>query len=150
MSKRSKGFTLIELLVVIAIIGLLASIITTAVNGARVKARDARRLSDIKQVKSGLDLYYSHGNGYPSKVAYDNAYTTNTILSCNAVPILRVPQDQLFPTFTYIYEVNGPQVTGCGANDLSLRYTLRFTLESTGVVYTLNENGQFNPALPNM
>lgn len=147
---KDKGFTLIELLVVIAIIGLLASIITTAVNGARVKARDARRLSDIKQVKSGLDLYYSHGNGYPSKATYDGAYTTGTILSCSGTPILRVPQDQLYPTYQYIYDVTGPQVTGCDASDLALHYTLKFTLEVSGIEYTMDEDGQFSPSIPSL
>ena len=144
------GFTLIELLVVIAIIGLLASIITTAVNGARIKARDARRLSDIKQVKSGLDLYYSTGNGYPPKTLYDGSYTSNTLLSCGTTQILRVPQDQLYPTYQYIYENAGATISGCGRTDLSMQYTIKFTLEGTGVTYTMDDDGQFSPALPNM
>lgn len=55
----NKGFTLIELLVVIAIIGLLASIILVSLNSAREKARDTRRVADIKQIQIALELYYS-------------------------------------------------------------------------------------------
>ncbi|HEY0980157.1 MAG TPA: type II secretion system protein [Candidatus Paceibacterota bacterium] len=53
-----KGFTLIELLVVIAVIGILASVIMASLNSARVKARDARRASDIDQIYKALFLYY--------------------------------------------------------------------------------------------
>lgn len=53
-----RGFTLIELLVVIAIIGMLSSVILASLNGARIKARDARRLVDLKQLQLALELYY--------------------------------------------------------------------------------------------
>ncbi len=61
--KQKSGFTLIELLVVISIIGLLASVVLVSLNGARAKARDARRLSDMKQIMTALELYYDK-NGY--------------------------------------------------------------------------------------
>jgi prepilin-type N-terminal cleavage/methylation domain-containing protein len=58
---KQKGFTLIELLVVISIIGLLASVVLVALNGARVKARDAKRISDKKQVITAMNLYIDGG-----------------------------------------------------------------------------------------
>ena len=54
--KKQKGFTLIELLVVIAIIGLLSTIAIVAMGGARAKARDAKRISDVKQLSTILDI----------------------------------------------------------------------------------------------
>ncbi len=66
-TSAKKGFTLIELLVVIAIIGLLSSIVFASLNTARQKARDAKRLAEIKQVMLALELYYDANNGrYPS------------------------------------------------------------------------------------
>ena len=56
--KGGKGFTLIELLVVIAIIGVLASIVLASLNNARRKSRDARRISDIKQIQLALELHF--------------------------------------------------------------------------------------------
>jgi prepilin-type N-terminal cleavage/methylation domain-containing protein len=60
-----KGFTLIELLVVIAIIGLLSTLAVVSLNNAREKSRDAKRVSDIRQIQTGLELYYADRNGYP-------------------------------------------------------------------------------------
>jgi len=62
----NKGFTLIELLVVIAIIGILSSVILASLNSARLKANDARRASDIKQISTALEFYYDVNNAYPS------------------------------------------------------------------------------------
>lgn len=65
MNKNKRGFTLVELLVVIAIIGLLASIVLVSVNSARTKARDSKRISDIKQLMTALELYYDTNGHYP-------------------------------------------------------------------------------------
>lgn len=63
---NKKGFTLIELLVVIAIIGLLSTLAVVALGSARIKARDAKRLSDLKQLQTALELYYTDQNQYPA------------------------------------------------------------------------------------
>jgi len=66
MQNPGRGFTLIELLVVIAIIGILSSVVLASLNGARKKGRDARRISDLKQVQLALEMYYdSNSSEYP-------------------------------------------------------------------------------------
>ncbi|MBU6447455.1 type II secretion system GspH family protein [Patescibacteria group bacterium] len=67
--QKQKGFTLIELLVVIAIIALLASVIMLSLSNARQKARDAKRVADVKQMASAFELYFSKNNTYPASIA---------------------------------------------------------------------------------
>ncbi len=62
----SRGFTLVELLVVIAIIGVLATLLLLQLNVARQKARDARRVADINQVRSALELFFDDTGTYPT------------------------------------------------------------------------------------
>ena len=63
---KIKGFTLIELLVVVAIIGLLSSIVLASLNSARTKARDTRRLLDMRQIQTALALYKDSYGCYPN------------------------------------------------------------------------------------
>lgn len=70
MQHNKKGFTLIELLVVIAIIGILSSIVVVSLNSARAKGRDAKRITDIKQLSLALTLYYDAcGRQYPAPIS---------------------------------------------------------------------------------
>jgi len=87
--KKNKGFTLIELLVVIAIIGLLSTLAVVALNSARAKARDAKRVADVKQVQTALELYYNDANGYPGIIGGGASHvlgidTTNCLYSLGA------------------------------------------------------------------
>lgn len=66
---KKRGFTLIELLVVIAIIGILASIMLVSFNTAKQKARDAKRLGDIKNIQVALEEYYNDNLKYPTGTA---------------------------------------------------------------------------------
>ncbi|MFA6407636.1 MAG: type II secretion system protein [Candidatus Paceibacterota bacterium] len=69
---NQQGFTLIEMLVVVAIVGLLSSTLLVGLGDARRKARDARRIADLRQVQNGLENYYSEERQYPKA---DDLYT---------------------------------------------------------------------------
>lgn len=60
-----KGFTLPELLVVMSIIGTLATVGTVSYSSARASARDVKRVSDLKQVQTALELYFENNSSYP-------------------------------------------------------------------------------------
>ena len=67
---NGRGFTLIELLVVIAIIGLLASLSMIALNSAREKSRNSRRVSDMKQVQTALEMRFNDVHSYPDDITF--------------------------------------------------------------------------------
>ena len=110
---NKKGFTLIELLVVIAIIGLLSTLAVVALGSARVKARDSKRLADLKQVQTALELHYTDVGEYPTPEAGAvsigttdyiclNSVTGFTITGCDDAYMGLVPADPQTDG-TYIY-----------------------------------------------
>jgi len=65
MKKSLKGFTLIEILVVATIIGLLASGAIVSYQQLSKQSRDAKRKTDLEQVRAALEMYRSNEDTYP-------------------------------------------------------------------------------------
>lgn len=64
---QRKGFTLIELLVVIGIIGVISSVVLSNMNSSRGKARDGKRIADLRQIQLALESYAAaNGGKYPA------------------------------------------------------------------------------------
>lgn len=98
---NKKGFTLIELLVVIAIIGILSTLAIVALGNARARSRDAKRVSDIRQLSSALELYYNDHGQYPTAITPGNALigATNGVTYMAVIPSNPTPvNDGACPT----------------------------------------------------
>lgn len=143
--KYSRAFTLIELLVVVAIIGVLASVVLASLNTARAKARDARRLSDVKQIQTALELYFDVNGHYPEReVAYDQSNPCGNASWCGLVAdlapyISSIPGDPIKnSTFYYAYDSD--------LGDNYQTYGLMIVFESSNNYSKANNDGGINPA----
>ncbi|MBI2644960.1 prepilin-type N-terminal cleavage/methylation domain-containing protein [Candidatus Uhrbacteria bacterium] len=154
---RHKGFTLVELLVAIGIIGILSSIAVVSVSNVRAKARDAKRIADVKQIQTALESYFNDQNAYPATKRDTLGGTTAAVLcghkggaaaavydfqaapaagaACDAVTYLNpVPANPKPNGKDYAYEAVGGE------------YILKFKLESgsgtlTAADYEATPNG---------
>jgi len=116
--KKEKGFTLIELLVVIAIIGVLAAFAMVSLGGARSKARDAKRLSDMRQVQTALEMYYADLNSYPAALTPGSSISNGSTVYMSKFPNNPSPRnDGPCGTDDYLY-------TGVGGTTYQITYCL--------------------------
>ena len=54
MHRNKSGFTVVELLIVIVVIGILATIVSVAFNGAQQRGRDTTRIHDVDAIATAL------------------------------------------------------------------------------------------------
>lgn len=69
--KRSEGFTLAEMLIVVSIITVLVTISLNSFNNQGRRARDDRRMADLEQIRSALEMFRlaSPTRVYPATLA---------------------------------------------------------------------------------
>lgn len=126
--KNKKAFTLIELLVVIAIIGILATLAVVALQQARSRARDSKRVADVKQVQTALELFFNENGRYPTNEEWDSgsilSSTTGEVFMHN-IPSAPTPADgdclEASNTYEYVQINNGSsyEISFCLGKQLS-------------------------------
>lgn len=151
---NNKAFTLIELLVVVSIISLLSSIVMSSLNSARAKARDTRRIEDLRQIRTALELFYDDYGYYPQsgcgwdcngyRLSYNN--TSWNDLAADLQPYMsKLPVDPINSScspwttnnencFSYAYG-------NVGRNTSRVQYDLTARLEDKGSPYRCEVKG---------
>ena len=105
-----KAFSLVEILVVATIISLLASIAAVSYSRFVKQSRDARRKTDIEQIRAAIELYRNFNGAYPTP---GMTFGVGAIIDDGASPttyMSRIPNDPLSssPTAnTYYYLSSG-------------------------------------------
>ncbi len=141
---KSKAFTLIELLVVISIIGLLSTVAVVSLESSRSKARDGRRLADVRQLRAALEVYFTNHNSYPSTGgSYESILvgtgTLHVLETENLMAKLPVdPQSTGSPSAMTEYYYGSP-----GWWDTSWPYQIQFQLENRNPAA-----GNVHPTIP--
>ena len=122
--RTSGGFTLVEILTVVGVIAVISALVFAYVNVSRKSGRDARRLSDVAQLKNSLELYYTDHTRYP--VSLD-------LLVPDYIPSL--PRDPSGGTYRY---------SALGAADICGSYHLGADLETSHNI--LNTDADLEPS----
>jgi len=148
---KNKGFTLLEILIVIAIMSLLFMAIVIRIGGAKAKARDAQRITDINSIATALVLYsneyhqypiYDGTNGYPNGITITGSdLFSNDLMTAGLIsqtPIDPLNQDAAANCnpkggHYYYYYSNGST------------YTLEYCLETRNMV---GKNQGYNYLIP--
>jgi type II secretory pathway pseudopilin PulG len=125
---NQKAFGLIQLLVVIAASGLLSSVVVFSVSAYRGRIRDTKRLSDLTQIRQGLEFYLSQAGGYPDT----HIWNAGAQVSCFGAKIA-IPKDPA-PWLGYAYQSMGTKSVGCGGQTVWSNYKLGFETETDSVL----------------
>ena len=117
-----KGFTLIELLIVVVIIGILAAIAIPKFSATREKAYFAAMKSDLKNLASQQEIYYSDNYSYTDVVTalglgYVNSEAVNIAIAATATGWSATATHDALPSSTQgcgIYFGDGTGITNFG------------------------------------
>ena len=120
---------MIELLIVIVIIGILASMAAIALNGVRLKARDAKRMADMNSMQTALEQYKIDEGSYPTLITVGEAIAgpTSGATYLAKVPTNPTPRDDgscADSDYTYTQDSSGSSYhlefcLGKAVNDLT-------------------------------
>jgi len=139
----NKGFTLIELLVVVTIISLLSGIGFLTYTQVSKSARDARRKTDLEQIRMALEMYRSTNDVYPSSLT--SCQSADSLSDGTNTYLTDIPNDPRCPDYKYYYEAlstNTDYVIGAYLEGTSSSCSLTISCGDNNCNYCLGPFGK--------
>ena len=120
MKIKKTGFTLIELLVSLTIMAIIMGLALVAFQSSRKTARDARRKTDLEEIRSALEMCRADTGSYPAtgSFSFGGALTCGSNNYLSPVPLDPVQSGVYYYTYarlttsTYSLCANQLEVTG--------------------------------------
>lgn len=115
------GFTLVELLVVVGIIGILASIGVASLNSARQKARDAKRIADVKQMSTILE---AEEGSLPAQSVKNGSDGVKCATAFSKTNTCDSPGGEVASNFSKLLDPSAPNGDPCKDNPKPCAYSI--------------------------
>jgi prepilin-type N-terminal cleavage/methylation domain-containing protein len=142
LNRQSRGFTIIELLIVLIVIGILVAIVFSTYSGIQAKNRNTKRETDIENLQSQLESFYSQNDYYPSLGDINSASWRKTNMPTLNVSYMIDPSSKMTTanvtlaaspqSDVYSYNVTDSSGDSCENHDVNCAvYTLTATFEGT-------------------
>ncbi|MFH0749862.1 MAG: prepilin-type N-terminal cleavage/methylation domain-containing protein [Candidatus Gottesmanbacteria bacterium] len=106
-----QGFTLMEILVAISIIAVLTAIGIVSYTSINKNARNAKRRSDIEQMRSALELYRSDFGYYPA-VNTGGLNAASNLVGVIDAYMSSIPTDPKAVDYNYPYAYQATDLSG--------------------------------------
>lgn len=141
---------MVELIIVITILAILASIAFISFKNYSKNARDGNRLSTVKNIDTGLQIYKTKTWNYPLPEDYIEIISSGSVIwyqwffgneAANWININKLPIDPL-DEFRFTYSVNKARTLYQGITYLEVSEEFSFVLK------TYAENSQYENRIP--
>ena len=114
--KDKRGFTLIEIIVAMAIVAALSVSGALSYTTVLKRGRDSKRISDVEQIRSALEMYRATNGAYPSSASWTELSDSNNLGLVSGGFIASIPKDpRRGSTLTSVYSYQYQSTNACGA-----------------------------------